>query len=421
MKATVDLADVRGHHAVAAHGEEDARLAIEEHEQHRRDAADRADGDDRRAYIVADVSEREGDRLRRIEHCIGHDAREDGSDDGIEQRADEERADDADRKVARGIAALFRRRRDSVEADVGEEDDRRARDDAAVAERQERIPVRHVDVRRGKHEEEEDRGELDEDEDAIELDALLRAAHEEERQKERDEDSRQVEDAAVLRRDDELMRQHESRRGEKPDDVARPADGDGARRDRVFQDEVPADDEGDELAQGCIGIGVCVGAARRRHDRGKLRVGETCERTGQSREDERQRHGRPRVLGGGDAREDEDARADDGADAEHQEVDGSEVLQHTRGCGHCLQLVDAFLAKEIHDILLPFQRNLGSGRIWLQRPERERKLSQLYSETRKQKSPQALTWRLFSVFFRCFSIGMRCRRPRRLHSVFIGK
>ena len=281
MKAAVDLADVRGHHAVTAHGEEDARLAVEEHEQHRRDAADRADGDDRRANVVADVAEREGDRLRRIEHCIGHDAREDGGDDGIEQRADEERADDADGQIPCGIAALFRRRRDSVEADVGEEDDRRARDDAAVAERQERIPVRHVDVRRGKHEEEEDRGELDEDEDAVELDALLRAAHEEERQKERDEDSRQVEDAAVLRRNDKLMRQHESRRGEKPDDVARPADGDGTRRDRVFQDEVPADDEGDELAQGCIG--VCVGAARRRHDRGKLRVGETCERTGQSR------------------------------------------------------------------------------------------------------------------------------------------
>ena len=209
-------------------------------------------------------------------------------------------------------------------------------------------------MRRSEHEEEEDRGELDEDEDAVELDALLRAAHEEERQKERDEDGGQVEDAAFFGRGDKLMRQHESRRGEESDDVARPADGDGARRHRVFEDEIPANDEGDELAQGRIGVGV--GAARGGHDGGELRVGETRKRTRESREDERQRHGRPCVLGGSDAREHEDARADDGADAEHQEVDSGEVLEHARGRSCRLQLVDAFPAKKVHDRFLPLQR-----------------------------------------------------------------
>lgn len=354
MKATMDLADVRRHHAVAAHREEDARLAVEEHEQHRRDAADRADGYNGGADVVADVAQREGDRLRRVEHRIRHDAREDGGDNGVEQRTDEERADDADGQIPCGVAALFRRRRDGVEADVGEEDDGRARDDAAVAERQERIPIRRVDVRCSEHEEEEDRSELDEDEDAVELDALLRAAHEEERQKERDEDGGQVEDAAFFGRGDKLMRQHESRRGEESDDVARPADGDGARRHRVFEDEIPANDKGDELAQGRIGVGV--GAARGGHDGSELRVGKTRKRTRESREDERQRHGRPCVLGGSDAREHEDARADDGADAEHQEVDSGEVLEHARGRSRSLQLVDAFPAKKVHDRFLPLQR-----------------------------------------------------------------
>ena len=134
MKAAVDLADVRRYHAVAAHREEDARLAVEEHEQHRRDAADCADGDDGGADVVADVTQREGDGLRRVEHRIRHDAREDGGDDSIEQRTDKERSDDADGQIPCGVAALFRRRRDGIEADVGEEDDGRARDDAAVAE-----------------------------------------------------------------------------------------------------------------------------------------------------------------------------------------------------------------------------------------------------------------------------------------------
>ena len=102
-------------------------------------------------------------------------------------------------------------------------------------------------MRCSEHEEEEDRSELDEDKDAVELDTLLRTAHEEERQKERDEDGGQVEDAAFFGCDDQLMRQHESRRGEESNDVARPADSDGARRHRVFEDEIPADDEGDKL------------------------------------------------------------------------------------------------------------------------------------------------------------------------------
>ena len=49
------------------------------------------------------------------------------------------------------------------------------------------------------------------------------------------------------------------------DDVARPADRDGGRAHGVFEDQVPADDPGDELAQRRIGVGV--GAAERASSR----------------------------------------------------------------------------------------------------------------------------------------------------------
>ena len=52
----------------------------------------------------------------------------------VEQRADRERAQDADGHVALRVLGLLRGGRDRVEADVGEEDDGRAADDAAPAE-----------------------------------------------------------------------------------------------------------------------------------------------------------------------------------------------------------------------------------------------------------------------------------------------
>ena len=48
---------------------------------------------------------------------------------------------------------------------------------------------------------------------------------------------------------------------EQRDEVARPADRDRRRAERVLEDQVPADDPGDELAQRRVGVGV--GGARR--------------------------------------------------------------------------------------------------------------------------------------------------------------
>ena len=60
---------------------------------------------------------------------------------------------------------------------------------------------------------------------------------------------------------------------EEADNIARPADGDRGGAKCIFEDQVPADDPGDELAHGRIGIGV--GTAGDRDGRGHLRVAET--------------------------------------------------------------------------------------------------------------------------------------------------
>ena len=66
---------------------------------------------------------------------VGHHPGHDQGDRAVEDRADRERGDDADGQVALRVLGLLGRRRDDVEADVREEDERRAREDAADAER----------------------------------------------------------------------------------------------------------------------------------------------------------------------------------------------------------------------------------------------------------------------------------------------
>ena len=106
-------------------------------------------------------------------------------------------------------------------------------------------------------------------------------------------------------------------------EVARPRDRHGDVADRVLDDEIPADDPGDELAERGVGIGV--GRAGHRHHRRELGVAQRGEPTGDRGEHERDhdrgpgaevvRAARDRRAGRG-----EDARADDRADAERGQV-----------------------------------------------------------------------------------------------------
>ena len=141
-------------------------------------------------------------------------------------------------------------------------------------------------------------------------------------------------------------------------EVARPADGDGGCAERELEDQVPADDPRDQLAD--RRVRERVGRTGDRHGRGELRVAQRGQRAGDRGHDERERHGRSGARGGGDPGEHEDAGADDHADApggqrEHAELAPELVLRILRlGDG----LLDALGSED-----RPRRRPVGAGHV----------------------------------------------------------
>ena len=86
----------------------------------------RADLDEHREPGHADDVDGLGDRVRDVELGVGHQARHHGRHQHIEDRADHERAENADRHVALRQFGFLRGGRDGVKADEGEEHDRGA-------------------------------------------------------------------------------------------------------------------------------------------------------------------------------------------------------------------------------------------------------------------------------------------------------
>src|SRR3979409_704303 len=91
----------------------------------------------------------------------------------------------------------------------------------------------------------------------------------------------------------------------------------GESRDRVFEQQVPADEPGERLAEGCIG--VAVGAARHRQEGRELGVTQRRESAAEGGDQQRQRDRRAGMIGGDRAGEHENARADGGAQANGDE------------------------------------------------------------------------------------------------------
>ncbi len=127
--------------AVAGHRKEDARLAVLKHQQHGGHRDDRAERDDPADAREARRSSAQtpADR-RRPAACTDHPGQHDADDD-VDDRADRQAAENADRQVPLRIFRLLGCRRDRVEADVREKDDRRALMDAGKPVRRKRRVV----------------------------------------------------------------------------------------------------------------------------------------------------------------------------------------------------------------------------------------------------------------------------------------
>ena len=135
------------------------------------------------------------------------------------------------------------------------------------------MPVRAIDVRRAAKNHNQDDADLDDDDGRVDVRGLPDADHDQHGDRGRDNHGRQVDDrirAAASHIDHGAGRRGKRRRKADADEVvketrevARPPDGDSCRAERIFEDEIPADDPGNELAE--RRIAVRVGGTGDRH------------------------------------------------------------------------------------------------------------------------------------------------------------
>ena len=133
-----------------------------------------------------------------------------------------------------------------------------------------------------------------------------------------------------------FARQVDAEHVQQLDHVARPAHRDRGRAHGVFEHQVPADDPRQQLAHG--GVGVGVGAAGDRDHGGEFAVAHAGEGAADGRHHEGEHHGGPGVIRRRDAGQRKQARADDRADSQRNQVDRAQrafqVMLPTFGLGH---------------------------------------------------------------------------------------
>ena len=204
---------------VARHRVEDAGLAVHQHQHDRGQADNRAGLDDLREPqpFLAERIDGDGDRIRNVEVLVVDDQRQHDRHQYVENGADDQRTDDADRHVLLRVARLLTGGRDRLESDIGEEHDRRGTEDAAPAElalfagrfRNERLPVRRQRVPVLHHhpaaddDEGDDDAGLDGNDDVVDLGRFRNAKDKQPGKRDADHEGRQVEDsddAAVAER-----------------------------------------------------------------------------------------------------------------------------------------------------------------------------------------------------------------------------
>ena len=355
----MNIAEELREQSITAHGVADAGLAVQLNQHDGGHADQSAEIDDERQPVQAGFEDHAGhggvDVLREllIRHHAGHDERH----DDVQHGGQRERDEDAARQGLVRIDGFFGGRRHRIEADEAEEHDGRGRHDAVRlrgtrlervdAVRGERLPVAGIDVPYGAHDEQHDDRQLDQHHDVVGLLRLIDADRQHPRDDEHDDETGQIEirghafGGAV--RGGQLDRQMKSEAFQQLVEIAGPSRGDGGGLQRVFQNKIPADHEGDQLAERKIRVGVC-GTGHRGH-RGELRIaqtGETAADGGQQEGNAQCRSGGQRALSG----KYEDAGADDGADTKHGKVKRLQRSFQWSRLGY--KLLHGFFTKQIH-------------------------------------------------------------------------
>ena len=116
-------------------------------------------------------------RRRSLHGLIRHEADHDERDRHVEDRADDQRSEDADRHVLLRVLRFLRGHRHGVEPDVSEEDDAGASEDAAPSvlteragvRRDERVPVRRVDVGRAAEDDDQHDADFHDDDPRVDV------------------------------------------------------------------------------------------------------------------------------------------------------------------------------------------------------------------------------------------------------------
>jgi len=218
-----------------------------------------------------------------------------------------------------------------------------------------------MDVGQAEADEEEDDRHLHDDDNEIEPGRFPDADVDHPRREGRDEHRREVEEGAAVnpclvlvdpRGRDKAGRQVDPEVVEEPDCIARPPDRHRRRAEEILQDQVPADDPGQELPACRVGVGV--GTPGDRDHRGVFGIAEPGKERGQTRNDQGEDQGRSRVFRRHVPRKDEDAGTDRCPDAETDELGRRQnPAQSPDPVGLLLQIGERFFSKKVHSVQAP--------------------------------------------------------------------
>ncbi len=219
----------------------------------------------------------------------------------VEQRADDECGDDANRQVTLRAFTFLGRSRDGIESDIGKENDGSASQDSRPAVWCEGMIIRGMYELECKSHEDQNGDDFHQHHDVVGPRGLLDATNQDDCQEHHDNERRPVEaemptgpvehvafqvgkSAGEIGGRNPAGNRMDSEPIQQVDQMLREANADGHVADSVFQDQVPSDNPCDEFSHRRVSVGVR--AAGNRNHGGKLGVAHRCESAGDGDQDE---------------------------------------------------------------------------------------------------------------------------------------